>query len=277
MALLSPVSSISLAGLSSLGALTPLTPAGRLAPLAGDIGLISGASTIVQISAAGQLLTAVGDFTSQLARLTPALQASAETGDFGNLALAAQSFTNSFNELGSVLENLGGFFGGFAQQSPSAQLRSEFADIVSAEFAVGDNPLSRLADLGITLVPTASFPASSRLEIDFDQLAEVFETDAVGSATLLAAATAALTEAATRALGAAGGQPGSNTALVLAGLAGITAAGALSSGTLGEADARLRGFGDLFALAGITDASGESRARLFLALNQFALISTFTG
>lgn len=270
MALLASIPPLGVSAFTNPGALSPLTPAARFGALSGSAGLLPGESAVVQLSGAGQLLSAVAGFASRLTLIGPTAQASAESGNFGGVAIAASRLADNFNALRAVLDGLGNFLGGFAQDSPVTRLRTAMDEALAREFDSGESPLVRLSDLGIELEAVSTPLAAGRVHVDFAKLAGAFETDPLGSARLLGAAVDALSQAAEDAIGPLGSSSAQTSSRLLA----LDAVGLLTGGDTDTSRAWLRDFSELFALAGLSDASGTSRTRLLLALNQFSLVAT---
>lgn len=145
------------------------------------------ASTVVGISARGQLLSASVTFQNALRPLRS--DTTEETVDLAGFTSRAQSLVDAFNALQSsiaVVERMN------LPSSGSLGTASELARSLDAQalagHANGDAALTNLSQLGIEL-QTDIFPAgSSRLTLDADKLEAAFTNDAQGATALLASA-----------------------------------------------------------------------------------------
>lgn len=274
VALLTSIPAIGLSGFSSLSPLAPLTTPTRFtAGLNGTAALFAGSSTIVHLSATGQLVSAVAAFVNRLSLLGPTTLASGQRGDFGNFALAAQTLVDGFNQLQATAGSLGIFAGDFGRASVVERLSTGLEDTIARDFGDAGDSLANLSDLGIALAAESRPLLVSRLQVDFGRLAEVFETDPQASANILAAAADALAETAGSAI-----DPITRSAFSLSAqfLLDSTTNALLAPGATTN-NATLQNFSVLFALSGISDSTGNSRTRLLIAMNQFALVASLTG
>ena len=205
--------------MSDISSVTSATPAGFFAvspvrsllssPLAGlgttlssGLGGFDNSSTIIELSAVGQALSAAATFQSKLSVLQPG---STQSGlgqnfgtDFASLAAEAQSFVDAFNTVQGSLSGLQGPFGTATSGSLTRAFAATLNQQVTAELgsdnlvrgSTQDSTLSRLAEIGIDFQPASGgdFGAGSRLGIDLESLRQAFATDPEGSFSLLSSA-----------------------------------------------------------------------------------------
>ena len=267
---------ISSVGLFGLGNLNPVARTFS-ASTASSLSFAASSSTFVQLSGLGQLMSAVANFQGRLAVLQPG---SSDSGlgtnfgtDFGSLAVAAQAFVDSFNTLQGSLNSLSALSGTLTAASPVTQLTRDLNERIVSEFDNDESTLTRLSDLGLEFQPSSLPGFVGSLSIDLAAMKEAFDTDPEGSFSLLASAVDTFEQLATEATG-----PANSTSSLLATQLQFSAS--LLSLSLTGADRRnttLQGFSDLFALASLGDARGDTQARLFLALNEFSLVSSLIG
>lgn len=152
-------------------------------------------STVVGISARGQLLSASVTFQNTLRPLRTTTDG--ETIDLSGLTTRAQGLVDAFNTLQGSIAAIG------SQNNLPAGGVSGAADLalsldaqVLARYANGDSPLTRLSQLGIDLQPELLPGNGSRLNLDTERLEAAFTEDAQGTAALLAGTADALSEVA---------------------------------------------------------------------------------
>ncbi|MEN6586781.1 MAG: flagellar filament capping protein FliD [Sulfuricella sp.] len=223
-------------------------------------GLFSGASTVVDISGQGQLLSAATIFQEQLQTLQPGTATSGGGQNFGtdvtSLAAEAQHFIDTFNGLQSSVSNIGAtgglLFGSGLVQSLDAQVQQNFVN--------GESALTRLSQLGIGFQPDP-VTGGGILSIDLDTLKSAFNSDATGAFSLLAKAATALGDTAGIFVRQAASQ--------------FSILDTLVQGTGGNG-----AFSSIFAnslLASGSLAGGANLQQVVLAMNQYALVSTLLG
>lgn len=279
--------------LSGIGAnLPPFTigASGSLIPTSGVLasglnsltaGLFGGTSTIVELSGAGQLLSAAATFQDRLAALQPGTATSGGGQNFGtdlaSLAAEAQSFVDSFNSLQTSIAGINGASTLLGGSIPGAAGLVQALDSQAlAAYSNGNSALTRLAQIGIVFQPAQVFGGSTRLSIDLDTLESAFNADAAGAFSLLSSAADALGEVAGNFVVQSG-----STISTLASLGETLSINQLLSNSLlfqSSAGGTLN-FANLLALEALAPGGlgGASTQQVILALNQYNLISQLLG
>lgn len=247
------------------------------------LGLLGGASTVVELSGLGQVLSAAATFADQLAALQPGAATSGGGQNFGtdlaSLAAEAQSFVDAFNGLQSNIANsnsIGSLLGGGV--AGTAGLASTLDAEVQTNFANGSSNLTRLSQIGITFQP-ARFSGGGSLSIDLGTLESAFNTDAAGTFSLLARAATAFGEVAGNFISQAVPQFSALSVLAQTSAADQFFNNSLLSPTLPNGGFN---FADLLALessllANPASNNAPSLQQIVLATNEFALVSTLLG
>lgn len=262
--------------LASLIAASAVNPANSLfAPNTSVLtpGLFDTASTIVDLSAQGQLLSAAVTFQDQLHALQPGTATSGGGQNFGtdfaSLAAEVQNFVDAFNGLQNTIANINGAGSllGTNATGASGLVQSLNAE-TRANFANGNSALTNLAQLGIEFNPSPSpLPGGGgSLSVNLGTLQSAFNTSPTGAFSLLTAAANAFN-------GLAGnfiGQTGSPASLVQSSL-GVEL---LANSLLSEAQTN----GDLGSLLAIESLTGVSNLQqVILAMNEFNFVAGLGG
>lgn len=228
-------------------------------------GLFGGASTIVQLSEQGQLLSAAATFQEQLQALQPGTATSGGGQNFGtdvaSFAAEAQNFIDTFNGLQNNVANISGTSGllGAGVLGGSGLVQSLNSQ-VQRNFVNDDSALTRLSQLGIEFQPDL-VTGGGTLSLDLATLKSAFNSDATGAFSLLAKAATALGDTTGNFLVQAASQFSVLDTLVQ----GSSGNGALSSII---ADS---------LLASGSLAGEANLQQVILAMNQYALVSTLLG
>lgn len=260
-------------GLTASPAVNPLGSLQTLGTGTLAASLLGQGSAIVNLSAAGQLLSIADTFQSQLASFQPGATNSGIGLHFGDdlasLAAEAQFLVDAFNGAQRNLASLGGLG---RSQGLAAAFTLALSNVSQETFTNGASALTQLAQLGINLEATAA--GSSRLSVDLDTLKSAFASDPAGAFSLLAGAADAFRSAAADTVGQA--------------LGNFAAASILSQV---EFSNQFFGSGSLFATGNgfnLADllfleslgggAAGNANIQQhLLALNEFNLVSTLLG
>jgi len=268
----------------SIGANGAVAPTSGLLASAVDFlapGLFGGgASTVVELSGLGQLLSAAATFQDQLASLQPGTATSGGGQNFGtdvaSLAAEAQSFVDAFNGLQNGIAAINGTGNLLGTGITGATDLTQALDTqVQANVANGESTLTRLSQLGIIFQPAETPGGGSRLSIDLGTLQSAFNADAQGAFSLLSQAANALGDVAGNFVGQAGDQFGTSGAQ-----AQISIVDQLLNNNLLTLALSNGGFNlaDLLAMEAFTQSnSGISAQQTILALNEFTLVSALLG
>ena len=236
-------------------------------------GLLGNASTIVELSAQSQLLSAATAFQDQLRSLLPGAANSGGGRNFGtdlaSLAAEVQNFVDAFNSLQSNLTSIDSastLLGGSAQAI--SDLNQSLNSQVQASLANSNSALTNLSQLGIDFTPSPIPGGKSSLSINLVTLQSAFNTDASGAFSLLAAATNSLGSLAGGFINQSGAILPSLTAQaqLLANSSLLTDGLLVSSQTGGNLD-------NLLTIASLT-GGGENLQQVISAINQYTLVST---
>jgi hypothetical protein len=152
-------------------------------------------STVVGISARGQLLSASVAFQTALRPLRAGIEEGSV--DLAGLTTRAQGLVDAFNTLqGTVaaIENQNNLPAGGVTGAGDLALSLDAQAL--ARYANGDSALNRLAQLGIEFQPELLPGSGSRLSLDTERLAAAFADDAQGANALLAGAADAFSQVA---------------------------------------------------------------------------------
>ena len=266
-----------LINIGTSGAITPTTGL-----LASELGLStpglfgsSSASTVVELSGEGQLLSAAVTFQNQLQLLQPGTAGSGGGRNFGtdfaSLAAEVQSFVDAFNGLQNTITNItstSSLLG--ANVTGAAGLTQSLNAQAQASFNNGNSALTSLSQLGITFEAPVLPGGSGSLSIDLSTLQSAFNTDATGAFSLLAQAANAFNNLTGGFVAQAGGSSSSLSAL------SQTSVGAelLANSLYAQAQAN----GNLSSLLTIESLTGvASMPQVLLAMNEYNLVSGLLG
>ncbi len=257
-----------LINIGNSGAITPST--GLLASelSLATPGLFGTASTIVDLSGQGQLLSASVTFQNQLQALQPG---SATSGggqnfgtDFASLAAEVQSFVDAFNGLQNTLANInstGNFLG--TNATGASGLAQSLNAEVQANFSNGNSTLTSLAQLGIEFHSSPTPGGGGSLSVNLATLQSAFNTSATGAFSLLASAANAFNSLAGSFVAQAGAQSQTSIGAEL-----------LANSLLSQA----QGNGDLSSLLAIESLTGVANLQqVILAMNEYNLVSGLLG
>ncbi len=236
-------------------------------------GLLSNASTIVELSAQSQFLSAATAFQDQLQSLQPGTANSAGGRNFGtdltSLAAEVQNFVDAFNGLQSNLASIGStgiLLGGSIPAIPD--LGQSLNTQVRASFTNGNSSLTNLSQLGIEFIPSSIPGGKSSLSINLGTLQSAFNTDASGAFSLLASAASSLGSLAEGFISQSGAVLPSLTsqAQLLANSSLLTDGLVVSSQTGSN-------LSNLLTIASLT-GGGENLQQVVSAINEYTLVST---
>lgn len=229
-------------------------------------------SSLVELSGPGRLLSAIATFREQVAGLQPGQAKSGLGRNFGNdlasLGAEAQYFVDAFNSLQLATDSAQSSFNAYGSGLLAGQIAATQAAQVAASYVNGDSALTRLEQLGIGFDSTSSATLTGRIGIDLATLRSAFASDPIGSFSLLADALDAFAAQADGYLGQAASVnsvfdswnwPGDNF-LLNGGLA---------------IDNSVFGLSELLLLGSFDSFDSTSLLQRQLALDQFALVSSF--
>ena len=156
-------------------------------------GASSSASSYVDLSGVGQLLSSATTFQNLLQSLQPGTATSGGGQGFGtdlaSLSAETQSFVDAFNGLQSSTANisntsnlLGGSVAGASAQTQSLNTLEQ------TNFANGNSTLTNLSQLGITYKPSLVPGGGGSLSVNLSKLQSAFNADATGAFSLLSKA-----------------------------------------------------------------------------------------
>ncbi|MBS1157877.1 MAG: hypothetical protein H6R15_296 [Proteobacteria bacterium] len=175
--------------LSSLANITPLAfqflTAGTSAT---GSTLFDSASSIVQVSALGQVLAS----SSQLATSLQALRSSPTNATPATVETAAQNFVSAFNRVGTSIDSVQPFLGTLNNGPLVARFSQTLNAAATSTTGSGDTNLSALQSLGISLQTPLSPTTGARLatlSIDQSRLTNAIAADPGGTLSQLAQAT----------------------------------------------------------------------------------------
>lgn len=181
---------VSLSGVASISSLS-LLQATSGTSLSSVAALNGGASTIVALSAGGQLLSAVSSFQT---RLLDTLQAGTADVSPAGVVATAQQLVSAFNTLQSNIAAVSGVFGTAQGSTLADQFVPALNQLITASFADSASQLGALQTIGIDFTTTASGGTASgaTLGIDQSRLEAAVAADAGGAQALLTGATQSL-------------------------------------------------------------------------------------
>jgi hypothetical protein len=228
--------------------------------------LFGSSSTVVGISARGQLLSASATFQNTLAPLRAATDGA--TPGLPALSARARILVDAFNSLQGAIagvESLNSLpAGGVAG---AADLARSLDTKALARYENDDSELSRLSQLGITLQPGLLPGSGSRLSVDSAQFAAAYADDAAGVNALLGSAAKALSEAAGSFIRRSGSQFPSLEALMQTSLGGNLLSGMPQAQSLNLYD----------LLSGLPPGGGTNWRQAYAAITEYSLISQLFG
>ncbi len=286
-----------MANLSAIAPVNLLTSASAINPVfisTPTVGTGFGfdnSSAIVELSGVGQLLSAVSSAEANLAALAPG----SSTGgigqnfgtDFGSLAAEAQFFVDSFNGVQNAINGLIGPAGPLNGEPLATDIVAAFNSQATATFDNGTGPTT-LAQIGINFNASPIPGNGGTLSIDLNALQSAFQANPTGTFDLLSQAAHASGDLAGSAVGQAndllstvGAQAQAN-AIQQSLVTNLLLQGSLLGGTglLGTGSTGI-GLATLLALSsplGLGNGNGSSSLlQDFLALNQFAMVSSLLG
>jgi hypothetical protein len=181
----SAVNPLLLLGLAAAGDTSPITGNVGIGALAGigTVGQTAAASSQVELSGPGLLVSALDSFQTQTAAVR---QAAAPDGtavpDFAQVATAAQQLADSFNNVQNTAAALNnGPLGPFAASPVTTQLTNQLNAVAQGTFDAGAAGLDSLAAIGIT---SQAAPGAG-LRVDFNALQAAYQHNAAGVADVL--------------------------------------------------------------------------------------------
>ena len=226
------------------------------------------ASTFVEISGLGQLLSAATTFQDQLRALQPGTATSGGGQNFGtgfaSLAAETQSLVDAFNGLQGTITNINGASGLLGSNvTGTSGLTQSLGALAQANYGNGNSSLNNLSQLGITFKPSLIPGGGGSLSIDLGALQSAFNTDATGAFSLLATAANAFAGQAASFVSQAGGQ--------YSALAALAQTSSLTGGLLSQTQSGSLDFGS--ALLAQSLSGGVSLQQAILAINEYSLVS----
>ncbi|MES2320369.1 MAG: hypothetical protein V4631_23065 [Pseudomonadota bacterium] len=168
--------------------ITPLTSATALAiEQAQNAALLAASQTTVDISPLARFLSATALFQKRTLELQIAagspITAQDQVAGFDAIVLSAQALAVAFNELPGGDTGLPS--GTFSGQSFAALFARQFGAETVPAGEGGDAARASLAAIGLTFVPGATPEAGEELQVDLPALQAAFESDPVGTTTVL--------------------------------------------------------------------------------------------
>ena len=228
--------------------------------------LFGQSSTVVGISARGQLLSASVTFQNTLGPLRATTDG--ETPSLPALTARAQGLADAFNTLqGAIadIENLDNLPAGGV--TGATDLARSLDSQVLARYANGDSALTRLEQLGITFQPGLLPGSGSRLSLDTEQLAAAFADDAAGASALLASAADSFSEVAGSFIRRSGSQFPSLEALMQTSIGGSLLTGLPQVQSLSLYD----------LLSSQPPGGGTNWRQAYAAITEYSVISQLFG
>jgi hypothetical protein len=256
----------SVAGILANPAVTPSYALLSAEPSLSTPDLFGYSSTMVGISARGQLLSASVTFQNAL---RPLRSGSAEGSvDLAGFTTRAQGLVDAFNTLqGSIaaIEHQNNLPAGGVTGASDLALSLDAQAL--ARYANGDSALNRLAQLGIEFQPELLPGSGSRLSLDAESLATAFASDAQGASALLAGAADAFSQVAGSFISRSGSQFPSLQTLMQSSFGGDLLTGLPQVQTA-----------NLYQLLGSQPQDGSINWRLvYAALTEYSLVSQLYG
>lgn len=269
----------SLFGISAVTPLVNSSNTGAITPsdslLAAELSLsvpdlFAGTATLVDLSGAGQLLSAAANFENQLLALRPGTTTSGGGQNFGtdfaSLAAEAQNFVDAYNNFQSAITNIsstvslpGDSLVGAASLIDSLNTQAQ------AGFSNGTSSLTTLAQIGIAFHPSQWPGGAGSLSINLSTLQSAFNADAAGAFSLLSGAANAFS-------GVAGSfitQGGSQSSI-----AELTQAAIVAQMLNNDLFSQAQTNDNLGTLLGIESLTGTtSLPQVILAMNEYTLVS----
>ena len=238
--------------------------------------LFGDASTFVEISGLGQLLSGASAFGDQLAALQgdAANSAQNQAATVASLAAQSQSLVDAYNNLQQNIASIG--TAPFAASTAAgADLSQALASQELASYGNGGSALTTLSQLGIGAQGT-----TGALNLDLGTLSAAFNSDASGAFSLLAQAAGAFAGLAANFVGQTQGRLPTfgaqvQTAITDQLLTNSLLSNGLFSGGQNNSSVDLATLLALGSLGG--GPSGLSMQQALLAANQFVLVGTLLG
>ncbi|WP_263768747.1 hypothetical protein [Propionivibrio soli] len=237
-------------------------------------------STVVELSASGQLYSAVSIFQERMAALRSGSSGTGIGqgfgGDLASLAAKTQYLADAFNTARttalntSTVSTLGGSSGLAASFSRALETGAQ------ASYTNGGSSLTRLEQIGLGWAPDASgLPA---LRVDMDKLRAAYAADPEGAFSLVSEAAGAFEQVAGETASQARGSFATLDTLAQLGLAGQLLGGTAET-TPGASTPTATDFAGLLLLESLRGggANGATALQSLLAINQFNLVASITG
>ena len=198
------------------GAITPTLLASELSISTQSI--FSGASSFVELSGMGQLLSATANFQDQLRSLKPGTANSSGGMNYGtdlaSLAAETQSFVDTYNKLQNSIANANNTSSLLGRSiTGAAALAQSLSTLAQASYTNAGSNLTNLAQLGILYQPDFTGGTGGSLSINLNTLKAAYNSDATGAFALLAKAANAYADLANNFVGQAQNQYTSLSAL----------------------------------------------------------------
>jgi hypothetical protein len=229
--------------------------------------------TIVNISSAGQLLSAVTNFQDQLRTLQPGTATSGGGQNFGtdfaSLAAEAQSLADAYNSLQANIAGINGtssLLGGSLVDSTG--LAQSLGSQAQASYANGNSALTTLSQLGINYQPSPFAGAGGSLNIDLNKLQTAYNADSAGAFSLLSNAANAFSGLAGNFITQQGGQFSALAALLQTAGGTGSFADFLTSSLASQTQSSLSGL-----LSSGSQTGNANLGQVFLALNEYSVVS----
>jgi hypothetical protein len=204
----SAINPLLLLGLAAAGDVSPITGSTDIGALAGvgATGLDGAASSQVELSGLGLLVSALDGFQTQTAAVQQAMLTDGSAAPaFAQVATAAQQLVDSFNNLQNTAGALNnGPLGPFATAPVTTQLTNQLDTVAQGTFDAGAPGLNSLAAIGIT---SQASPGGG-LAIDLNALQSAYQRNAAGVASVLSQAAQGFNGLAANYVGAGGSLTG---------------------------------------------------------------------
>lgn len=277
-----------LLGISANTPLTPLISIGSNGAVTPSFGLLASelslstptlfgsSSTVVELSGAGQLLSAAATFQEQIQALQPG---SATSGggqnfgtDFASLAAETQSFVDAFNNLQSDISNInvtGNLFGGGA--TIASGLTQSFNAQVQANYSNANSALSNLSQLGIEFQPSPLPGGGGSLSINLSTLQSAFNSDAAGAFSLLSKAASAFGDVAGSYVAQANSQYSALAALAQFSSGVGSFSSLISNSLLSQGQSGNFNIANLLSSGSLT--GNPNVQQMLIAMNEYAMVS----
>lgn len=235
-------------------------------------GLFGSSSTMVDLSALSQLLSATTTFQDRLQALQPGTATSGGGQNFGtdfaSLAAEAQYFVDTFNGLQNSISNISttnGLLGG--DVSNATAFIQSLNTQAQASYTNGNSALTSLSQLGIEFQPSPVPGAGGSLSVNLATLQSAFNSDAAGAFSLLSDAASAFNDVAASFTS----QTGTQSSLLATLAQNTSIFGFLDTGLLSPAQTNNTELASLLTLGSI--GGGANLQQVISALTEYNMVS----